>query len=354
MTTSDNQERITPEGTVGTMLPSNFKGIVIPDLSHLPCGYLQPSTTYKPFRYPWAHERWLLHERLHWLPEEVPLRDDVGDYNNRMEAPYVALTTHILKFFTQQDQEVCCGYSLYARFIQNSEVLDLMTGIRNREVVHKLAYSHFTDTIGLPETTYSAFLHYEEMRRQHDYLHTFNPTDVYGLLLSIGVFSAFAEGICLFGSFVLLLNFQRKGLLKGLGQIVSWSIRDEDLHVLCMTQVFREMVEDLKDHIDTDRLHKDIVRICREMVEHEHAFITQCYAIGDTPDLTQKEVEDYICYLADHRLGQLGYPPIFNIQNPLPWVNEHVYAQEHTNFFENRATEYARAATTGDWGDAYD
>jgi ribonucleoside-diphosphate reductase beta chain len=170
---------------------------------------------------------------------------------------------------------------------------------------------------------------------------------------NIAAFSAFTEGMQLFSSFIMLLNFPRHGKMKGMGQIVTWSIVDETMHAESMIKLFRTYVEENLE-IWNDDLKSSIYSIAEKMVELEDKFIDLAFAMGDMEELTPDEVKKYIRYICDRRLISLGMKGIFKVKkNPLPWVEEMINAPTHTNFFENRATDYARGAITGDWGDVW-
>jgi ribonucleoside-diphosphate reductase beta chain len=170
---------------------------------------------------------------------------------------------------------------------------------------------------------------------------------------TMAVFSGFTEGVQLFSSFAILLNFPRHNLMKGMGQIVTWSIRDETLHVEGMSQLFRTFIKE-NPELWNDELKYEIYCAAERTVELEDAFIDLCFEGADVPDLTPEEVKAYIRYIADRRLLGLGMKKIFGSNdNPLPWLDYMLNAVEHTNFFENRATEYARASTTGNWQDIF-
>jgi ribonucleoside-diphosphate reductase beta chain len=137
--------------------------------------------------------------------------------------------------------------------------------------------------------------------------------------------------------------------MKGMTQIVTWSIRDESLHVESMVKLFRTYVEE-RPHLWTEELKAKLRAICAKMVELEDNFIDLCFAEGDIEGLTPAEVKQYIRYIADRRLGLLGLDEMFGIEkNPLKWLDYILSGVEHANFFENRATEYAKGALTGSW-----
>lgn len=315
---------------------------------------LEERHVYKPFRYPWAYEAWLTQQRIHWLPEEVPLAEDVRDWSNRLSDSEKNLLTQIFRFFTQSDIEVNnCYMKHYSKVFKPTEVQMMLAAFSNMETVHIAAYSHLLDTLGMPEAEYSAFLDYKEMKDKYDYMQQFNSDDLRSMAITMAVFGAFTEGLQLFASFAMLLNFPRFNKMKGMGQIISWSVRDESLHCASITKMFRTLMEEHPELWD-DSLKSELVTACKTIVEHEDAFIDLAFGMGPVEGLTAADVKQYIRFIADVRLDQLGLDGVFGVEeHPLPWMAEMLNAVEHTNFFENRATEYSRAATRGDWADAF-
>jgi ribonucleoside-diphosphate reductase beta chain len=315
---------------------------------------LEANPVYKPFRYPWAYDAWLMQQRVHWLPEEVPLADDVKDWHNKMTAEERNLLTQIFRFFTQSDIEVNnCYMKRYSRVFEPTEVQMMLSAFSNMETVHIAAYSHLLDTIGMPETEYQAFLHYKEMKDKVDYLHKFDVSTKENIAQTLAVFGAFTEGLQLFASFAILMNFPRFNKMKGMGQIISWSVRDESLHTESIIKLFRTFISE-NPEIWTEEFQRSLYVTCSEMVEHEDAFIDLAFELGGVEGLAGSEVKQYIRYIADRRLTQLGLQPIYRLEkNPLPWMDEMLNGMEHTNFFENRSTEYSKAATQGSWEDIW-
>jgi len=315
---------------------------------------LESKAVYKPFRYPWAYEAWLIQQRIHWLPEEVPLADDVKDWHNKLTPQERNLLTQIFRFFTQSDIEVNnCYMRHYARVFQPTEVQMMLAAFSSMETVHIAAYSHLLDTIGMPETEYQAFLRYRQMKDKYDYMQQFGTATKPDIAKTLAVFGAFTEGLQLFASFAILLNFPRVNKMKGMGQIVSWSVRDETLHTTSIIQLFRTFISE-NPEVWTEDFQRELYVICSTVVEHEDAFIDLAFEFGAIEGLTGAEVKQYIRYVADRRLSQLGLQPIYRlVKNPLPWMDEMLNGIEHTNFFENRATEYSKAATQGTWDEVW-
>lgn len=311
---------------------------------------------FKPFNYPWAYDAWLKHEQSHWLHTEVPMLEDVNDWKKRLKDSEKHFLTNIFRFFTQGDIDVAGGYvKNYLPYFPQPEVRMMLAGFAAREALHVAAYSHLIETLGMPESTYQEFLEYDAMRAKHDYftdLSNANGTPE-SVATNIAAFSAFTEGMQLFSSFIMLLNFPRHGKMKGMGQIVTWSIVDETQHAEGMIKLFRTYVEENRD-IWNDELKSQIYTIAEKMVELEDKFIELSFSMGEMENLTQEDVKKYIRYIADRRLIALGMKGIFKIKkNPLPWVEEMINAPTHTNFFENRATDYAKGALSGKWEDVW-
>lgn len=310
---------------------------------------------YKPFHYPWAYDAWLLQQRIHWLPEEVPLADDVKDWKTKLSADEKHLLTQIFRFFTQADIEVNnCYMKHYTQVFKPTEVQMMLGAFSNMETIHIAAYSHLIDTLGLPESEYQSFMKYKEMKDKYDYMQQFGVDTKGGIARTLAAFGAFTEGVQLFASFAILLNFQRFGKMKGMGQIVTWSVRDESLHTESIIRLFRAFIQENPEVAD-EELNRDIYKICDRIITLEDAFIDLAFGVGGIEGMTQTDIKRYIRFIADRRLLQLGLSPLYKIKdNPLPWMDNILNGVEHTNFFENRVTEYTKAATTGSWEEAFE
>lgn len=315
---------------------------------------------YKPFEYPWAFDAYLTQQKVHWLPEEVPLADDVKDWNKKLTKKEKNLLTQIFRFFTQADLDIASGYlDKYIPVFHPPEIRMMLSAFAAMEAVHIHAYSLLLDTVGMPESEYQAFAEYSEMAEKHDYLDTVDPTSD-GVVFrreiakTLAVYSAFGEGMQLFSSFAILLNFARYNKMKGMCQIVTWSIRDESLHVESMIKLFHAFIDENKQIWKND-LKGEIYQAALDMVDLEDKFIELAFKQGGIEGLEKEEVKQYIRYIADRRLLQLGLKPKFKVkENPLPWLDWILNGVEHTNFFENRATEYSKGALTGSWKEVWE
>ena len=312
--------------------------------------------SFKPFNYPWAYDAWLKHEQSHWLHSEVPMLEDVKDWKNKLSDSEKQFLTNIFRFFTQGDIDVAGGYvQNYLPYFKQPEVRMMLLGFAAREALHIAAYSHLIETLGMPESTYNEFLQYAEMREKHEYLMDISSKNSTkeSTAAHIAAFSAFTEGMQLFSSFIMLLNFPRHGKMKGMGQIVTWSIVDETQHCEGMIHLFKTYIKE-NPEIWNDQLKSSIYTIAEKMVELEDKFIDLAFSMGPMQNLTSEEVKEYIRYIADRRLISLGLKGIFKRKkNPLLWVEEMINAPIHGNFFENRVTDYAKGALSGKWEDVW-
>lgn len=311
---------------------------------------------FKPFSYPWAYDAWLKHEQSHWLHTEVPMAEDVKDWKKKLNEDEKKFLTNIFRFFTQGDIDVAGGYvKNYLPYFPQPEIRMMLMGFAAREALHIAAYSHLIETLGMPESTYNEFLEYQEMKDKHDYVTTISSKngDKAATATHIAVFSAFTEGMQLFSSFIMLLNFPRHGLMKGMGQIVTWSIVDETMHAENMIKLFKTYIKE-NNEIWNDELKSKIYTIAEKMVELEDKFIDLSFNGHNMRELEKEQVKQYIRYIADRRLISMGLKGIFKVKrNPLPWVETMINAPVHGNFFENRVTDYAKGSLKGDWSDVW-
>jgi len=324
-------------------------------------GLLTTAGTYNVERYPWAYEYWKRQQQVHWMGEEVPLGEDVKDWaSDRVSDNERNLLTQIFRFFTQSDVEVSDNYmKRYLPIFQPLEVQMMLAAFTNMETVHIDAYALLLKTLGMPQVEFEAFRDYAAMRDKADYMHTFGVGTVADVSRTLAMFGAFTEGMALFASFAMLLNFPRYNKMKGMGQIVTWSVRDESLHCDAMIQLFHTW------NAETGALSKsvrdDILDVAKTMVGLEERFVELAFELGAVQGMKAGDIKAYVRYIADWRLTQLKLPILFGHfeqketgydqikPHPLPWLVEVLNGVEHANFFEQRATEYSKASSQGAW-----
>lgn len=305
--------------------------------------------TYKPFLHDWAVELTKKHEEIHWTEDEADLSEDVSDWKLKLTAGEKEFITSILRLFTQGDVQV--GQNYYDYLIpkfKNNEVRVMLGSFAGREGTHQRAYALLNDTLGLADDEYHKFLEYKEMSDKIDFMQANDPSTQTGVALTLakGVVN---EGVALFASFVMLLNFQRFGKMKGMGTVVEWSIRDETLHVEGGARLFREFCNE-HPRIVNDELKSKIYQMAKDAVALEDRFIELAFSNFDIQGITKEDVKKYIRFVTDRRLLQLGMKTLFNQRdNPLSWLDWILNGVSHDNFFEKKVTEYSVNGMTGDW-----
>lgn len=319
---------------------------------------------YKPFEYPQFYTFFDLQQKAHWLPGEVPLADDILDYKAHLTEGEKHLIINILRNFTQSDLEVMNNYNQsLIKYFPKPEITMMLTAFAAFEGIHTQAYAHLNDTLGLPDEEYQAFKNIKEMKDKFDLVHSYQYDSIdtstgegkFRLMKNLAVFGGLLEGVALFSSFAMLMHFPRVGKLKGVGQIVTWSIRDEDLHCQGISELFRTCWSSPEfAHIDINkvRLAKEIRDAALQMVTLEDSFIDYCFGGFTIDGLGKEKVKLYVRYICNHRLQALGFPPLFPdvTEHPLNWLTLIIGGKEHANFFETRATEYSKSSITDDWG----
>jgi ribonucleoside-diphosphate reductase beta chain len=327
-------------------------------------GLLTATGTYDVERYPWAYEFWKRQQQTHWMGEEVPLGADIKDWgSDRVTDGERNLLTQIFRFFTQSDVEVGDNYlKRYIPIFQPLELQMMMAAFSNMETVHIDAYALLLKTLGMPKAEFEAFRDYDAMRAKADYMHSFGVGTVSDVARTLAMFGAFTEGMALFASFAMLLNFPRHNKMSGMGQIVSWSVRDESLHCEGIIKLYHAW--NSETGAATAAVRDDIVDVAKTMVALEERFIDLAFGLGGIEGMTAADIKAYVHYIADWRLTQLALPPVFGYfaetpsgyrqlrPHPLPWLVEILNGVEHANFFEQRATEYSKAASRGSWDGA--
>lgn len=312
---------------------------------------LEASTTFKPFRYPWAMAMAVDHEKIHWGEHEAKLQDDVVQWKSgKLTDSEKNHITQILRLFTQSDVAVGTNYlQHYIPTFKNNEIRAMLTSFANREFIHQRSYALLNDTLGLPEDEFTAFLDVDAMKSKLAYMVDIDMNTVSGMAKAVAR-SAMNEGMSLFSAFVMLLNYQRFGKMKGMCEIVEWSIRDETMHADGMTKLFRTFCEE-HPRIVTDEFKKDIYEMFRGAVALEDKVIDLAFEMGDVEGLSAKEVKQYIRYIADRRLIGLGLKGNWKVKdNPLPWLDWVVNGDSFKNFFEGTVTDYSSDNMQGDWG----
>ena len=317
---------------------------------------LQERVVYKPFEYQEAADYWLKQQQAHWLHTEVPMMSDLTDWNSNLNETEKNIIGSILKGFAQTETVVNDYWTqLVTKWFRKPEIIAMATTFGAFETIHAEAYSLLNETLGLEN--FAEFMEDETTMAKIEALtsvrDSFNgETNLYEIAKSLAIFSAFTEGVNLFSSFAVLLSFKMRNKLKGVGQIVEWSIRDESLHSEAGCWLFRTLVSE-NPELKTPELEAAINEAALLSLQLELDFIRKCYSLGDLEGCSQYDLENFIKNRVNAKLGDLGYKGIIgNIDatavERMKWFDHLSAGKQHTDFFANRVTNYSKGNMTWD------
>jgi glutaredoxin 3 len=292
------------------------------------------------------------HERAHWIPAEADMTQDVTQWKDgTISDECKQFIKMVLRLFTQADTNVSAGYvEKLLPVFKNADARMMLLSFAARETTHVLAYKKLNDTLGYDDAAFmNEFLEYKEMKAKHEFMiEDANMKTNKGIAEYLAK-QALMEGVNLFGSFAMLLNRSRHGQNAGMVSINKWSTIEESLHVKGLTELLRIFVEE-NPSVITERYKKVVYETARTVVKMEDDFIDLCYNIHEDSKLSRQELKDYIRYVCDYRMQQMGFKAQFGIEkNPLPFIEEITGDGVLGNFFETTITAYSKDSLVGEW-----
>ena len=321
---------------------------------------------YKPFEFPvYYEEGWLKQAQAFWLHTEISMQGDVKDWNETLTKEEKNLVGNILLGFAQTECAVSDYWTtMVTKWFPKHEIKQMAMMFGSQETIHATAYSYLNETLGLDD--FSAFLHEPAVAEKfelltqttadwtHEDLAT-NPQARKEVARSLAIFSAFSEGVSLYSSFAVLYSFQMRNKLKGIGQQMKWSVRDESLHSKMGCQLFRHMCEEFPELLEDSR--ESILEAAKLIVELESRFIDMIFEQGDLENLKKDDLKEFIKARTNIKLEELGYKSHFDYNKKkaenLEWFYHLTGGITHTDFFAIRPTDYSKAGEGEDFGDMW-
>ncbi len=301
---------------------------------------------YKPFEYPKAFDFWELQQNAHWLPSEVAMAKDINDWTANLTESERLVVGQILKSFTQTEISVNEYWSRkVSAWFPKPEIAMMASAFASMETVHTVAYAYLNDSLGLDD--YSAFMQDSTAVAKLDALKNAKGKSKRDIARSLAIFSGFTEGVNLFSSFAILMNFARFNILEGVETIVSWSVRDESLHSEAGCWLFRTFAEENPDIWDSE-LKSDIYEAARVSVKLEDDFIDNAFALGKIRGLDPSDLKQFIRMRANAKLYDLGLKTNWRNIDPeaikrMAWFDELSGGTKFTDFFSSKVTDYSRS-----------
>jgi len=307
---------------------------------------------YKPFEYQEAFDFYLDQQRSHWLADEVPLASDLNDWKQKLSETEKNLIGNILKSFAQTEVHVNDYWSSkVSQWFPKPEIVAMTSTFGSFEAIHAHAYARLNEALDLED--FKAFLEDETAVNKIERLLDTPMDTLNEKAQSLAIFSAFTEGVNLFSSFAILMSFQLRNLMKGTGQIVAWSVRDESLHSKAGCWLFRTLLDEMPE-LNTIQLRDQVTEACHLSVQLEFDFIDKAFELGEVEGLNISQLKNFIKARANEKMVELGYSPVYNDIDPnqlkqMDWFGHLTNGVEHQDFFAGRSTSYAKSV--GDWSD---
>jgi len=312
----------------------------------------QERNFYKPFEYQQAFDYYKDQHRAHWLADEVPLASDLNDWKMKLTVEEKNLIGNILKSFAQTEVHVNDYWSSkVSQWFPKPEIVAMTSTFGAFEAIHAEAYARLNDELGLED--FQAFLEDEAAKGKIERLLDTKSETLQEKAQSLAIFSAFTEGVNLFSSFAILMSFQLRNLMKGTGQIVEWSVRDESLHSKAGCWLFKTLISE-NPELDTPQLRNSIIEACELSVQLEFDFIDKAFEMGDIENLSKVQLKNFIKQRANEKMVELGYSAIYNDIDPnllrqMEWFGHLTSGKTQQDFFAGRVTSYSKS--TADWSD---
>ena len=288
--------------------------------------YRQAYKTEQGFEYPFFFEQYQKALASVWRPQEVSLESDIRDWQNASTSER-EVVAGILRGFTQFECHVSDYWSNIPTWFPKHEVAAVARMFSLSEIVHSEAYNLLSDTLGINE--FEAFLGDPTAQAKIGYF-----LNEKGTKESLAIFSGAGEGVSLFSSFSVLLSLNLTGRYKGLAQLISWSINDEQQHSDTGIQLFNELV---KEDPLTESEEKTILEGFDAVIENEFAFIQKIFNGKTLETIKQEDLRAFILYRANNRLEKLGLLP------------KYVYKHERANNIKKWFEPLAAGATSTDF-----
>jgi ribonucleoside-diphosphate reductase beta chain len=321
-------------------------------------GLFDERIAYKPFEYPeYYNEGWLKQAQAFWLHTEIPMSGDVKDWNERLTKEEKNLVGNILLGFAQTE----CAVSDYwtqkvVGWFPKHEIQQMAMMFGSQETIHAVAYSYLNETLGLED--FEAFLQDKATMDRFENLVAYKGNDTIGIGKSLAIFSAFAEGVSLYSAFAVLYSFQLRNMLKGIGQQMKWSVRDESLHSKMGCQLFRHMCDEEPSLLEDCR--NDVLEAAKAMLKAEENYIDKMFELGDIENLKAYDLKQFIRKRLNEKLAELGYIDLGqyfafdeSAAGNLDWFYHLTGGHTHTDFFVVRPTDYSKAGEGEDFEDIW-
>lgn len=302
---------------------------------------------YRPFDYPEFEE---IHVKLmsgFWHPFEIQLGDDVMDYREKLTEDERIIVGRILKNFVQSEIHIGNFWSDFAcSWFKKPEIQNVARYISGNESIHAVGYDLLNTTLGLDD--YKDLKKDKALYARIEMLTAKKARTNEDILKQIFLYSVMGEGVSLFSSFLTIFAFTQKNMLKGTGQIVSWSSLDEQLHADVGCLLFNKFKKEY-DLFDED-MKKQLIDVSKELVKMEHALVDRVFEGVTTTVISPDAIKNYVNNKANKQLKKVGLKKTFSVDSELLKTTEFfdiiVNGATVQDFFSSKEISYSKGLVT--------
>ncbi len=313
-----------------------------------------------PFKYKWAWQKYLDGSANHWMPEEIPMHDDIKLWQDPkgLTEDERQIVERNLGFFSTADSLVANNLVLAVyKHITNPECRQYLLRQAFEEAIHTHAYQYCVQSLGLDESRiFNMYREIPSVATKAEWALPFtqslgDPNFKTGtlannqrLLRDLIAFYVVFEGIFFYVGFTQILSLGRRNKLTGVAQQFQYILRDESMHMNFGIDVINQ-IKNENPELWTEEFQLEMIDLIKKGVELENK-----YAYDTMPrpilGMSAQTFEEYLQFIANRRFAQIGLPQQYkDVSNPFEWMSEIMDLKKEKNFFETRVTEYQTGGT---------
>ncbi len=304
-----------------------------------------------PSLYPWVRKLYDQAIANTWYPHEIPLKEDLEDWAKMTDDEKYAVE-FILSFFNPAELIVNRALALGVYpYIKSAECHLYLAKQMWEEANHCVAFEYVLETLPVDrDKIYAAHTETPTMKAKEDFINTYMrrmTEDTYDVTTTEGkkdfirnliAYNVVMEGVWFYSGFMVMLSFRQRNKLRNFGSMINWVLRDESLHLKFGINLVLALLEENTELVSR-QFAEEIKQIIIHGVDLETAYNKDLFPNGIL-GLNADYVNQYVQYVADRRLEELGLTTHYGVMNPAKWMSTATDVFELVNFFEAQNTNY--------------
>ena len=304
-----------------------------------------------PSLYPWARKLYDQAIANTWYPHEIPLKEDLEDWANMTDDEKYAVE-FVMSFFNPTELLVnrVLALGVYP-YLKSAECHLYLAKQMWEEANHCVAFEYVLETFPLDRSKiYEMHIQTPSMKAKEDFVNKYidrmtqEHYDIETMdgkkdfIRNLIAYNIIMEGIWFYSGFMVILSFRQRNKLRNLGSMINWVLRDESLHLKFGINLVLSILEENSELVSGE-FAREIKDIIIEGVNLEINYNKDLFPRGIL-GLNADYVNQYVQYVADRRMEELGFTPYYNSTNPAKWMSTATDVYELVNFFETPNTSY--------------